>query len=202
MRVIVNCTVNIAYPQISSRQLPHFEVPPDASFAFLSIAAGTAPPSCGGSLAWSSRSPRLKQKNPRVREAFCSVCFGVRSCCDMLLYVARKSSILSRMVLAATRSIQFFELSIAMKHHEIFNTPTFVINCKDLQCFPTFQTQVRFCASNVHGYTQLTEPESGSSRQNWVLKRKRRKCISTLLWCIISSFDSFVGTPGTRMISG
>lgn len=116
MRVIVNCTVNIAYPQISSRQLPHFEVPPDASFAFLSIAAGTAPPSCGGSLAWSSRSPRLKQKNPRVREAFCSVCFGVRSCCDMLLYVARKSSILSRMVLAATRSIQFFELSIARKY--------------------------------------------------------------------------------------
>ena len=85
------------------------------------------------------KEPKTQAENPRVREAFCSVCFGVPSCCDMLSYFASKSSILSRMVLAATRSIQFFELSIAMKHHEIFNTPTFVINCKDLHCFPSFQ---------------------------------------------------------------
>ena len=89
IRVIVNCAVKVAYPQISSRQLPHFEVPPDASFAFLSIAAGTAPPSCGGSLAWSSRSPRLDQSRKihvfgKHFVRYASVFVLVVICCNML----------------------------------------------------------------------------------------------------------------------
>lgn len=102
---------------------------------------------CRDSTAFVRRISGMELKEPKTQaeKSTCSgsILFGMLRCSlllwDVVKYVARKSSILSRMVLAATRSIQFFELSIAMKHHEIFNTPTFVINCKDLHCFPSFQ---------------------------------------------------------------